>query len=229
MESSNQEEKGRTILLTTHHMDEADILFDRIAIMNDSELQTVGSSFFLKKRFGSGYKLIFVKTQGCNPKHILNVLQEFVPDVSLDSDTQTEAIFVINEDFLPMFAKMFRKVEEQSESLKISSFGCSLTTLEEVFIKVGSDVNKSSGDAHYKNVQFNDFAPTRKISGLTLLLYQMYAIILTKFHFTRRNFYPITWLIVITVAFMFIFLVAPIEFNSWTMGFLSFKTYRYLL
>uniref|UniRef100_A0A1B0A2W5 ABC transporter domain-containing protein n=1 Tax=Glossina pallidipes TaxID=7398 RepID=A0A1B0A2W5_GLOPL len=47
------EKAGRTILLTTHFMDEADVLGDRIAIMCDGELKCCGTSFFLKKKFGS--------------------------------------------------------------------------------------------------------------------------------------------------------------------------------
>jgi len=46
------EKPGRTILLTTHFMDEADLLGDRIAIMSEGKLKAVGSSFFLKKKFG---------------------------------------------------------------------------------------------------------------------------------------------------------------------------------
>jgi ATP-binding cassette, subfamily A (ABC1), member 3 len=53
-----KEKKGRTILLSTHFMDEADVLGDRIAIMADGELKCVGSSFFLKKKFGIGYRLV---------------------------------------------------------------------------------------------------------------------------------------------------------------------------
>ena len=41
---------GRIILLTTHFMDEADILADRIAVMKTGKLQCVGSSTFLKVR-----------------------------------------------------------------------------------------------------------------------------------------------------------------------------------
>lgn len=52
------EKKGRTILLTTHFMDEADVLGDRIAIMSGGKLQCSGTPFFLKKRFGTGYQLV---------------------------------------------------------------------------------------------------------------------------------------------------------------------------
>lgn len=43
--------EDRTILLTTHFMDEADLLGDRIAIMADGKLQCSGSSLFLKSRY----------------------------------------------------------------------------------------------------------------------------------------------------------------------------------
>ncbi|KAJ6644467.1 Phospholipid-transporting ATPase ABCA3 [Pseudolycoriella hygida] len=206
-----EEKKGRTILLTTHHMDEADILGDRIAIMNNGELQTVGSSFFLKKRFGSGYKLICVKNQGCDSQKILSVLQDFVPDARFESDAPTEAIFVLNENHLPMFSKMFKKIEEQHESLKVSSFGLSVTTLEEVFIQVGSD--KSDSEHPTGHIQFNDFVSAEKVNGPLLWLSQVYAMILKKFHFTRRNFYPIGWLVLVSAAVMYSFLAVPFEFN----------------
>lgn len=51
----------RIIVLTTHYMDEADILGDRIGIMTHGELVCLGSSLFLKNKFGAGYNLIMVK------------------------------------------------------------------------------------------------------------------------------------------------------------------------
>ncbi len=42
-------------------MDEADILGDRIGIMADGKLICLGSSLFLKNRFGVGYNLKMVK------------------------------------------------------------------------------------------------------------------------------------------------------------------------
>lgn len=52
---------GRTIILSTHHMDEADILGDRIAIISHGKLCCMGSSLFLKNQLGTGYYLTLVK------------------------------------------------------------------------------------------------------------------------------------------------------------------------
>ena len=47
--------EGRTIILTTHFMDEADILGDRIAIMTDGVVKCSGTSLFLKKQYGMNH------------------------------------------------------------------------------------------------------------------------------------------------------------------------------
>ncbi|XP_033117050.1 phospholipid-transporting ATPase ABCA1-like isoform X2 [Anneissia japonica] len=61
--------KGRTIIMSTHHMDEADILGDRIAIISQGKLCCCGTSLFLKSRFGQGYYLVLAKRVGKgNPK-----------------------------------------------------------------------------------------------------------------------------------------------------------------
>uniref|UniRef100_A0A7N8XZJ3 P-type phospholipid transporter n=1 Tax=Mastacembelus armatus TaxID=205130 RepID=A0A7N8XZJ3_9TELE len=56
-----QYRQGRTIILSTHHMDEADILGDRIAIISHGKLCCVGSSLYLKNQLGTGYYLTLVK------------------------------------------------------------------------------------------------------------------------------------------------------------------------
>ena len=47
--------------MSTHHMDEADVLGDRIAIISAGQLRCSGSSLFLKSRFGCGYYLVLNK------------------------------------------------------------------------------------------------------------------------------------------------------------------------
>ncbi|XP_074524779.1 phospholipid-transporting ATPase ABCA1 isoform X2 [Halichoeres trimaculatus] len=56
--------KDRTIILSTHYMDEAELLGDRIAIISQGKLCCYGSPLFLKSHLGSGYYLTVVKREG---------------------------------------------------------------------------------------------------------------------------------------------------------------------
>ncbi|XP_042371438.1 phospholipid-transporting ATPase ABCA1 [Plectropomus leopardus] len=56
--------KDRTIILSTHYMDEAELLGDRIAIISQGKLCCCGSPLFLKSCLGSGYYLTVVKREG---------------------------------------------------------------------------------------------------------------------------------------------------------------------
>jgi len=49
--------RGRAIVLTTHSMEEADVLGDRIGIMARGRLRALGTPLRLKQRFGTGYRL----------------------------------------------------------------------------------------------------------------------------------------------------------------------------
>lgn len=81
-----EEKYGRTILLTTHFMEEAEVLGDRIAILNEGQLECMGSSFYLKKKYGTGYRLICVKRNGCDPQLITALLRKYIPDIEVETD-----------------------------------------------------------------------------------------------------------------------------------------------
>nr|CAI5856712.1 unnamed protein product [Callosobruchus analis] len=127
--------KGKTIILTTHFLDEADVLGDRIAIMSGGELKCCGSSFFLKKRFGSGYTLTIDKGPSCDVSHITSLLKSFVPEVKLTADTETEATYLLPENRASSFEAMLKELERKSISIGVQSYGISLTTMEDVFMK----------------------------------------------------------------------------------------------
>lgn len=79
--------KDRIIVLTTHYMDEADILGDRIGIMAKGKMTCLGSSIFLKNKFGTGYNLNIVKTTSDQNKDlIVNMQEELGPNVILTSE-----------------------------------------------------------------------------------------------------------------------------------------------
>ena len=70
-----EHKKEKIIILTTHYMDEADILGDRIAIMSGGKITCLGTSMFLKHKFGVGYTMTVVKTTNAKNKTVLPFLR----------------------------------------------------------------------------------------------------------------------------------------------------------
>ncbi|KFM72238.1 ATP-binding cassette sub-family A member 3, partial [Stegodyphus mimosarum] len=83
----------RTIILTTHYMEEADVLGDRVAIMAEGEIQCVGSPMFLKKKFGTGYHLHIVKNSKFDLRSITELLERHVPGSTLEANMEKEVTF----------------------------------------------------------------------------------------------------------------------------------------
>ncbi|KAL4144394.1 hypothetical protein PRNP1_013527 [Phytophthora ramorum] len=134
----------RVLILTTHFMDEADILGDRIAIMAEGKLRCVGSSLFLKKRFGVGYRLSFVRqssgalgtTVTLHSESVTLLVQQHVAQALVASDIGTEFTFQLPFEASASFPALFRELEARQSDLGIISFAISVTTLEEIFLKV---------------------------------------------------------------------------------------------
>ncbi|XP_006893947.1 PREDICTED: ATP-binding cassette sub-family A member 3-like [Elephantulus edwardii] len=138
-----QQKSDRTILLTTHFMDEADLLGDRIAIMAQGELQCCGSSLFLKQKYGAGYHMTLVKEPHCHPEAVCRLVHHHVPNATLESSAGAELSFILPKESTPRFEALFTKLEKKQKELGIASFGASVTTMEEVFLRVGKLVDTS--------------------------------------------------------------------------------------
>ncbi|EQC39389.1 hypothetical protein SDRG_03591 [Saprolegnia diclina VS20] len=153
---------NRIVVLTTHFMDEADILGDRIAIMAEGQLRCVGSSLFLKNRYGAGYNFALVRTETCDTTALIAFVQSHIPVAKVLSNVGTEMSFQLPLDHAPSFAAMFADLEAQSSDLGVLSYGISVTTLEEVFIKVAE-----IGDEHQQHTlqPRNDASPLLSPAG----------------------------------------------------------------
>lgn len=112
-----------------------------IQIMVDGELKCAGSTFFLKKRFGTGYHLICAKAETCNSKAVTDLLQKHIPDIRLEHENDTEISYILPEDKNEQFKSVFEDLENKEKQLNLTSFGVSLTTLEEIFLKIGKSEN----------------------------------------------------------------------------------------
>ncbi|KAL8489520.1 hypothetical protein ACS0TY_025437 [Phlomoides rotata] len=150
--------KGRIILLTTHSMDEADALGDRIAIMANGSLKCCGSSFYLKQQFGVGYTLTLVKTTP-TATAATDIVYCHIPSATCVSEVGNEISFKLPLASSSSFESMFREIERCMQRSNprletpnygdggfpgIESYGISVTTLEEVFLRVaGGDFDET--------------------------------------------------------------------------------------
>lgn len=199
------EKKSRTIILSTHFMDEADVLGDRIAIMHEGKLKCYGSSHFLKKEFGDGYSLTFEKSKLCNVKEVTKILEEFIPNIEMTANVGTELSFKLPEKYSKAFEGMLRKVEEQSQKLGILGYGISVTTLEEVFLSVGSDSKTILPVASEEDIAMDSetgstisiLDPPEMLRGSALRTSQWLAMFMKIYFYSIRNYW-ITLLKVIT-------------------------------
>ncbi|KRX85323.1 ATP-binding cassette sub-family A member 3 [Trichinella sp. T6] len=146
-----EEKQYRTMLLTTHFMEEADLLGDRIAVLSNGTLQCCGTSFFLKRQFGDGYRLkvIFKYAGKEKAEQLLKLIEEYIPGAQLSNCIGTEAIYTVPLIKGPKLHALFASIEQKLDQYDVESFGLSIVTMEEVFLRVSpKEPAVDNGQAH---------------------------------------------------------------------------------
>ena len=146
---------NRTIILTTHFMDEADILGDRIAIMAEGKLRCAGSSLFLKNKFGVGYTMSIEKGSRFDEKTVKSHIKSAIPEAKELSNVGSELTMQLPLSASANFQKLFETFDNEKQKLDVVNYGVSVTTLEEVFLKVahGGDHDKATSEKSIKKIQ----------------------------------------------------------------------------
>ncbi|XP_075135089.1 ABC-type organic anion transporter ABCA8-like [Leptodactylus fuscus] len=140
-----ERKSDRVTVFSTQFMDEADILADRKAVLSNGRLKCVGSSLFLKKKWGIGYHLRMQVSPSCNPDVILSVIQEHISSAKLTTQNVEDLIFTLPFDKMDSFPALFSHLDEHV-GLDILSYGVSITTLDDVFLKLEGEAEIEKGD-----------------------------------------------------------------------------------
>jgi ABC-type multidrug transport system ATPase subunit len=103
--------KDKTIILTTHAMEEADILADRIAVVVDGKLKCVGSPLNLKNTYGDGYRITMVCQTGME-QEVIAMMNRIAPSNKFVDDSGGSLIFTIPLTSTNEIAPLFKLIEE---------------------------------------------------------------------------------------------------------------------
>ena len=167
----------RIIILTTHYMEEASVLGNRIGIINSGEMKCIGTPLFLIERFGKYMSLNITKESDANNDDIIEFVSSKVNDVDYEVLSE-EILFRIpkssysNENLDdntpnqnqkkngtkgPTFKieEFFSELDKKCEELKIKTYSASMPTLEDVFLNVAAEDTEKIQGEHRKFSQTN--------------------------------------------------------------------------
>lgn len=122
--------KQKTVLLTTHNMDEADRVVDRVAIIDQGKLLVADTPEKLKTKFGKGDVLEF-KIIGAKKHNIENVKTK-LSEISKDFTFTNDTLSIISCDILDNIQNIKNIIEKNG--IEIGDIRLRKRTLEDIFI-----------------------------------------------------------------------------------------------
>ncbi|XP_032757191.1 ATP-binding cassette sub-family A member 12 [Rattus rattus] len=232
---------ARTIILSTHHLDEAEVLSDRIAFLEQGGLRCCGSPFYLKEAFGDGYHLTLTKKKSpnldtnaiCDTVAVTAMIQSHLPEAYLKEDIGGELVYVLppfSTKVSGAYLSLLRALDKGMGKLNIGCYGISDTTVEEVFLNLTKDSQKCGNmslehltqrkvgnpsangtstpdDLSVSSSNFTDrddkvLTRSERLDGFGLLLKKIMAILIKRFHHTRRNWKGLIAQVVLPIVFV---------------------------
>ncbi|XP_006886314.1 PREDICTED: ATP-binding cassette sub-family A member 5 isoform X1 [Elephantulus edwardii] len=136
---------NRVTVFSTHFMDEADILADRKAVISQGMLKCVGSSIFLKSKWGVGYRLSMYIDQFCATESLSSLVKQHIPAATVLQQNDQQLVYSLPLKDMDKFSGLFSALDTHS-SLGVISYGVSMTTLEDVFLKLEVEAEIDQAD-----------------------------------------------------------------------------------
>jgi ABC-2 type transport system ATP-binding protein len=123
-------QQGMTVLYTTHYMEEAQELSDRVAIIDHGELIALGTQKELTQQVGHTETLILHIAESDDPEALANSLKD-LHDV-LEANVTDHEVSIITPDAEDILASVVSKANERG--IKIRSIDIREPNLEAVFL-----------------------------------------------------------------------------------------------
>jgi ABC-type multidrug transport system ATPase subunit len=130
------------MMLTTHSMEEAEALCDRLGIFVGGRLATLGTAQDLKSRYGSGYRLVITTSQKYE-ESARAFVKQLLPSATLLNTLNGTQQFEVPRAGIKL-SKVFKQINQNTDKYNIIDWGISNTTLEEVFLYITDKMGKGA-------------------------------------------------------------------------------------
>ncbi|XP_041700647.2 glucosylceramide transporter ABCA12 isoform X2 [Coregonus clupeaformis] len=151
--------KDHTIILSTHHLDEAEVLSDRIAFLERGGLKCCGSPFYLKDKLAQGYNLTLTKKVQAPDSQarfdgveVKTFIQSYMPDARLKETELGDLVYSLppfSSSNAEAYRSLLSSLDSNLDLLQLGCYGISDTTLEEVFLQLTQDETEPAEDKPY--------------------------------------------------------------------------------
>ncbi|XP_071807326.1 uncharacterized protein [Asterias amurensis] len=151
---------GHSVILTSHSMEECELLCTRLAIMVNGRFRCLGSPQHVKNRFGDGHTLVLrLNETKPNMTEIMNFVMTTFPEARLKEKHHNMVCYQ-----LPLTARklgdVFGSLEAEKDNLGIQEYSISQTTLDQVFVNFAKRQTDGSDSCEEKNQDFVNQAYT---------------------------------------------------------------------
>ncbi|KAJ6637353.1 Phospholipid-transporting ATPase ABCA3 [Pseudolycoriella hygida] len=126
--------KDHTILLTTHYMEEAETLADKIFIIAHGERLCSGTSIQLKKKYSVGYILKLLTNDNFNQDRTMELIHKDIPEAEIKAFIAPTLSVTLPQNDFHKYETMLKNLEQNLAELGILSISVTNSSLEEVFL-----------------------------------------------------------------------------------------------
>ncbi|OMJ16749.1 ABC transporter A family member 7 [Smittium culicis] len=141
----NENKLGKTIILTTHSMEEAEVLCNRIGIMAHGTMRCLGTPLRLKQKYGSGF-LVSISANAAHLHLAKNFIESLLPDKHRIVDSHLNGA---SWEFIPydgLIPNLYYEINDKKASYYIDNWSISQTSLDEVFLRIIGEDESSANE-----------------------------------------------------------------------------------
>ena len=142
-----RQSENKIIILTTHYMEEASVLGNRIGIINKGKMKCIGTPLFLVEKFGKYMSINLYKDEEANNENIINYINDKIKETQFEVLSEEIILRIPKSNFMNgeglNLREFFEDLDNNLKRLKIKSYSVSMPTLEDVFLNMASDDDKS--------------------------------------------------------------------------------------